>query len=157
MKIVHIVLGKANPERMNGVNKVVHQLAMTMQQKALDVEVWGITRTPEAQTPKRSYPLHLFAGSGRNFALDPRLQESIEALPEDCCVHFHGVFIPAFHTIARLLKKQNIPWVVTPHGAYDPHSIKRNYWTKLAYHCLCDAWVLRNAYAVQAITAHEQK
>ena len=24
MEIIHIVLGKANPERMNGVNKVVH-------------------------------------------------------------------------------------------------------------------------------------
>ena len=27
MEIIHIVLGKANPERMNGVNKVVFQLA----------------------------------------------------------------------------------------------------------------------------------
>ena len=28
MKIIHIVLGKANPNRMNGVNKVVHNLAL---------------------------------------------------------------------------------------------------------------------------------
>jgi hypothetical protein len=27
MEIVHLILGKANPDRMNGVNKVVYQLA----------------------------------------------------------------------------------------------------------------------------------
>ena len=43
-KIVHLVLGKANPERMNGVNKVAHALAATQKDFGYDVEVWVGTR-----------------------------------------------------------------------------------------------------------------
>ena len=43
MKIIHIVLGRANPNRMNGVNRVAHNLATAQVNKGSDVSVWGIT------------------------------------------------------------------------------------------------------------------
>ena len=43
MKIIHLILGRANPNRMNGVNKVVHNLATVQSQKGYTIEVWGIT------------------------------------------------------------------------------------------------------------------
>jgi len=42
MNIIHLVLGKANPNRMNGVNKVANQLATTMTNLNKEVELWGI-------------------------------------------------------------------------------------------------------------------
>ena len=47
MKIIHAVLGKANPDRMNGVNKVAHQLAKTQQGMGHEVTVWGIASSLE--------------------------------------------------------------------------------------------------------------
>jgi hypothetical protein len=45
-KIIHLVLGKANPDRMNGVNKVAHNQAIALFELGCDVEIWGITKTP---------------------------------------------------------------------------------------------------------------
>ena len=47
MEIIHIVLGKANPDRMNGVNKVVYQLATKQADFGEKVAVWGITNDTE--------------------------------------------------------------------------------------------------------------
>jgi hypothetical protein len=43
MEIIHIVLGKANPDRMNGVNKVVYQLATKQVEFGENVAVWGLS------------------------------------------------------------------------------------------------------------------
>jgi len=42
INIIHLVLGKANPQRMNGVNRVVHQLANTQAALGQSVTIWGI-------------------------------------------------------------------------------------------------------------------
>ena len=48
MKIIHLVLGKANPNRMNGVNKVAHYHAEYLHKLGHEVEIWGLTSTPTA-------------------------------------------------------------------------------------------------------------
>ena len=44
MEIIHLVMGKANPQRMNGVNKVVYQLATKQAEAGIKVQVWGFTK-----------------------------------------------------------------------------------------------------------------
>ena len=56
-QIIHVVLGKANPERMNGVNRMVHGLADNQAQAVL----WGLCHEPDAPTPPRSYELLTFS------------------------------------------------------------------------------------------------
>ena len=51
MEIIHLVLGKANPLRMNGVNKVVHELAEQQCASGLKASVWGITAQPVHDYP----------------------------------------------------------------------------------------------------------
>ena len=80
MKIVHLVLGKANPERLNGINRIVHNLALAMHRQDFDVEVWGITPDPDAETPAREYGLRLFPTRRNSFALDSGLNEAIREL-----------------------------------------------------------------------------
>ena len=55
MEIIHIILGKANPERMNGVNKVVHEMASNQTQRGYEVMVWGITTNPVHDYPERGF------------------------------------------------------------------------------------------------------
>jgi glycosyltransferase involved in cell wall biosynthesis len=157
MKIVHIVLGKANPDRLNGVNKAVHELASEMIRGGKDIEVWGLTTTPAEKTFKRTYPLHLFDCDGRSFVLSPLLMEAIDALPQNSCVHFHGGLIPIFYKMAVALHKRRIPWVLTPHGAYMSQSLTRNYWFKAAYLCLMESFILKNARAIHVYTEAEKQ
>ena len=61
MEIIHLILGKANPDRMNGVNRAVHHLATSQAQNGMHVSVWGITPTPDSAYPDgRLYTTRLF-------------------------------------------------------------------------------------------------
>ena len=60
MKIIHVVLGKANPNRMNGVNKVAHNLATIQKKLSIDVEIIGLTNTPELEKIERNYNIYFF-------------------------------------------------------------------------------------------------
>ena len=63
MDIIHIVLGKANPDRMNGVNKVVHQLATKQAASNRSVQVWGITEDLSHNYAERNFKTQLFKKS----------------------------------------------------------------------------------------------
>jgi hypothetical protein len=78
MKIIHIVLGKANPNRMNGVNKVVHNLATTQVELGHQVQVIGLTNSSENDNFDRSYELKIFPR--KNINLDHKLIKYIESL-----------------------------------------------------------------------------
>ena len=80
MKIIHLVLGKANPDRMNGVNKVAHNLAAFQFRRGHDVEIWGITPTPEDVPRDREYPIRLFKRARFRFTLGAALAKAIDAL-----------------------------------------------------------------------------
>jgi hypothetical protein len=60
MEIIHIVLGKANPDRMNGVNKVVYQLATKQAEFGEKVSVWGISGDTVNNYGERNFNTELF-------------------------------------------------------------------------------------------------
>jgi len=60
MEIIHIVLGKANPDRMNGVNKVVYQLATKQVEFGENVSVWGIAKDKDTNYGERNFETRLF-------------------------------------------------------------------------------------------------
>lgn len=155
MKIIHIVLGKANPNRLNGVNVSVHNLATSQRRVGHDVEVWGITKTPNASTPKRDYLLKLFSANPIRFLLDWNLRRTIDELSPDVTIHFHGVFFPEFYAISQRLMKKTISWVISPHGAYNPKSIRNNYVLKKVYFILFDSYVFQKAKAIHVHAKEE--
>jgi glycosyltransferase involved in cell wall biosynthesis len=157
VKIVHVTVGKANPERMNGVNKVVDAVARELLARNKDVEVWGITPTPEEKTMIRSYPLKLFRFSSNPFYLNKRIKNAIDDLPEQTIVHFHGVFAPPYYRMARLLKRRNIPWIIAPHGALLSASLSRRAIIKRPYLRFFDDFILSHAKFRHAITKAEQQ
>lgn len=60
MKIIHLVLGKANPNRMNGVNKLVHEMADMQATLGYNVSLWGITPELKHDYPDRHFNTILF-------------------------------------------------------------------------------------------------
>jgi len=90
MEIIHLILGKANPERMNGVNRVVYQLASRQASSGRQVQVWGITADPVHNYPERNFRTRLFRARRNPFALDPELRRSLRSLATDTVIHLHG-------------------------------------------------------------------
>jgi hypothetical protein len=59
MKILHILSGKANPNTLNGVNKVVHCIAEVQIKAGFDVTVCGVVNNEKIRH-QHKYPLVLF-------------------------------------------------------------------------------------------------
>jgi glycosyltransferase involved in cell wall biosynthesis len=154
MKIVHILLGKPNPNTMNGVNKIVHYLATYQYRFGHDVEVWGITAPPHIgeheHEHEHEYPFRTFNSSSLRFILCKELKQAVDELEPGAVVHFHSVFILEFYFISRLLIQKGIPWVLTPHGGYDSNSLSKKRILKAIFIQLFEKYVVKGAKIVHA-------
>jgi glycosyltransferase involved in cell wall biosynthesis len=133
MEIIHLILGKANPERMNGVNKVVHEMATNQVVNGYPVQVWGITAHPEHNYPDRAFTTRLFRAYRNPFRLDAALRQAFLDHKGRIVVHIHGAFIPVFYTVSRFLDVHQIPFIITPHSTYNRVMMKKNALRKKIY------------------------
>jgi glycosyltransferase involved in cell wall biosynthesis len=151
MKVVHILVGKANPNKMNGVNKVVHCLATAQLLLKYEVQVWGITKTPGLIRHQHTYELNLFSIMKNRFMINKEILEALNDASKDTIFHLHSVFLPEFYAISRQLKKRNLRWVLTPHGGYSAESLKKNYWIKRVYKFLFENDIISGASAIHTL------
>lgn len=154
-KIVHIILGKANPARMNGVNKVVYELATHQADEGLEVEVWGLTADPVHNYPDRNFKSRLFRTFRNPFAMDEALKQAIQDEKASAIYHLHGGWIPVFSTVARFIEKSGALAVLTPHGAYNTIAMKKSAWRKKIYFNLFEKHVLRSVRYIHSIGKSE--
>jgi glycosyltransferase involved in cell wall biosynthesis len=157
MEIIHLILGKANPDRMNGVNRAVHHLATSQSKNGLRVSVWGITPTPEAAYPEgRLYATRLFRARRNKMTLDRSLIRALQEVRPGVVFHFHGGFIPEYYHAARILNRLGIPYIFTPHGSYNTVAMKRSGWRKRLYMILFERFVLDHARAIHLLGQSEE-
>lgn len=151
LKIIHLVLGKANPNRMNGVNKVVNSLAENQANMGYDVWVWGITKQPVHDYPERQYNTKLFLDKGK-FSLDPEIySELLNLKDKELVFHIHGGFISQFYFVAKALVKYSIPYVFTPHGAYNLVALERSKLKKKVFIKLFENFLVKHAKSIHLI------
>ena len=156
MKIIHIVLGRANPHRMNGVNRVVHNLATAQTLIGEDVEVWGISGSYlEKDEVERNYATSWFRPKGK-FGLDKALIDAIRSVGAKAVCHLHGGFIPVFLTLSKHLKKERIPFFLTPHGTYTQGAMQGNSFVKKWYFEFIERKMLLRAQEVQCLGHAEE-
>lgn len=155
MKVIHVVLGKANPNRMNGVNKVAHQLAMNLFAQKVPVEIWGITKTPTDAVYTRPFPTRLFRAQPIYRDLDPAMMLAISKESRATIFHIHGAFIHDFYKLSCLLKEFNFDYVYTPHGAFNKIALEKSKWIKKIYISRYEKTILRNAKMVQLLGQSE--
>lgn len=156
-KIIHIALGKANPERSNGVNKVVNSILTYQVSNGFDAEFWGITFNPVHNYPKRNYKTRVFNDYKLKFKIDPELKKAIQQLdPGKVIFHLHGAFIPQFYMVMRQLRKCQIPYFFTPHGGYNFVALQRSALRKKSYIRLFERGLVNNAKGVQLLGQSEK-
>lgn len=155
MEIVHLVLGKANPNRMNGVNKVVFQLATNQHISGKKVAVWGITANPIHDYGERVFKTELFKAHKNPFKIDYKLKQELLKNKDKIVVHFHGGWIPIYFSLSKFLRRNNIKFVLTPHGAYNTIAMQRSNWIKKIYYNLFEKSVLRNASKIHSLGESE--
>lgn len=155
MEIIHLVLGKANPDRMNGVNKVVFQLATEQATSGRAVEVWGITARPVHDYGERHFRTRLFKAQYFPFGIDPALKAALKAKKGGAIVHLHGGWIPVYASLSAYMSSIGMPFVLTPHGAYNTIAMRRSGWQKKLYFRLFEKKMLRRAQQIHAIGQSE--
>ncbi len=154
--IAHFVLGRANPERLNGVNHVVHHLAAAQAARGLDVRVFGLVEDTSSDSGERPYPLHVLPRGKGQFRLSRELLAALDALPSTTVAHLHGGFLPTMSALGRALRKRRIPYVLTPHGSYQRLARAKSGIRKRIYTLLFERRLLRGARMVQAFSARER-
>jgi len=155
MEIIHIVLGKANPERMNGVNKVVYQLATKQVNFNVKVSVWGITNDKENNYGERNFETQLFLKQRNPFAISEELKLAIIDKKDKAVFHLHGGWIPVFYSLAKLMHQHQISFVLTPHGAYNTIAMQRSSWIKKFYFSLFEKKLLSRTSKIHCIGKSE--
>lgn len=155
MEIIHIILGKANPNRMNGVNKVVFELATRQQVTGRRVSVWGFTSDTEHNYPTRTFSTRLFQRFRMPFQVDPAFKHALTELPTNTIFHFHGGFQPLFYALAGLLQQQGFRYVITAHGAYNRVAMEKGWLRKIIYRRLFEIPLLRKASVVHSLGQSE--
>jgi glycosyltransferase involved in cell wall biosynthesis len=155
MEIIHLILGKANPERMNGVNKVVYQMATRQQNAGKKVTVWGITKDLSHNYGERNFKTILFQAHKNPFKIDSVLKKELIKNQNNIVVHLHGGWVPIYASLARFLKKNNISFVLTPHGAYNTIAMQRSGITKKLYFQLFEKTLLKNAKRIHSLGQSE--
>ncbi|SIP94190.1 glycosyltransferase family 4 protein [Chryseobacterium sp. RU33C] len=155
MGIVHLILGKANPEKMNGVNKVVYNIATKQAQNKENVEVWGISENTEINYPERIFVTRIFKKKRNPFSIPDDLKKEILAADQATIFHFHGGWIPLFSSLSKLLKKNNYRYVITPHGAYNSIAMEKSKYTKKIYFEIFEKKVIENACKIHCIGESE--
>ncbi len=142
MEIIHLILGKANPERMNGVNRVVHEMATVQTNYGYNVQVWGITANTVHDYPVRVFTTRLFQSYKNPFKTDRKLKQALLEKAGSIVVHIHGAFLPRFYSISGFLRQHNIPFILTPHSSYNLVMMKKNALIKKIYFSLFEKKLL---------------
>ncbi|WP_158622642.1 glycosyltransferase family 4 protein [Pedobacter sp. KBW06] len=155
MEIIHLILGKANPERMNGVNKVVHEMATRQAVSGENIEVWGITEHPVHDYPARNYVTRLFQSGKNAFSLSDALKKEICAKKAGTIFHLHGGFIPQMYSASMWLKKHKIPFIITPHGSYNKIAMVKSKLIKQLYFRLFERKILVAASSIHSLGQSE--
>ncbi len=156
MKIIHLVLGKANPERMNGVNKVVYNLAKSQVYSGHNVTLWGIANTELVNYGKRPFKTVLFKNMRKQFSIDSKLDIEIAKLPADSIFHIHGGFIIEFYFLIKKIKERGYKVIFTPHGSYNKEALKKNRLIKFFYLRTIEKFLLRKVDVIHSVGESEQ-
>lgn len=151
MEIIHVILGKANPERMNGVNRVVNEMATNQVRLGYEVQVWGITANPVHDYPSRNFTTQLFRSFKNPFALDAKLKKKLRSKKGKIVVHLHGAFLPRFYSVAMFLSRNGIPFILTPHSTYNKVMMKKNAFIKKIYFSLFEKKLLDRAACIHLL------
>ncbi len=154
MKILHFILGKANPDRANGVNQVIHGLAKYQSREGHDVHVIGISQSmnvPYEKIQRECFEVDCFKDfNTKSFSYIKEIVQKVDI------VHMHGVWNKKNVVLGRYLEKIKKPYVMTAHCGYAIDRMKQsNYLFKLLFHKIWQKRLYEQASGIHALTREE--
>lgn len=149
MEIVHFLLGRCNPDSANGVDKTVYHLSRAQAMLGHDVAVFSITAKPPI--PIDRVTVKTYSPEKLPIRLPRGLIEDLFIRKPDV-VHLHSVYIPQNAFLAKHLRSQRIPYVVTPNGGLSPYVLRRRWYLKIPYKLLVERPYLNHAAFIHAVT-----
>ena len=150
MKVIHVVQGKVNPNRSNGVNSVIYGLTNSLH-GLIDVEVIGISKgvKPNTTILRNKVSVNLFPNN--KSALD-----YLKGFSNIDLVHLHSVWQWTNVVFSHYLRKVKIPYVLTIHsGLSDDRLRQSKYYFKMIFHWLFQKKIMDSAKIIQALTREE--
>ncbi|MCA8986321.1 MAG: glycosyltransferase [Planctomycetaceae bacterium] len=151
MKIVHAI-PYMHPVG-GGPPVVVDRFCRELQNQGHDVSVV----TTDALVPagdaewveayQHQYPLHVVPAARRHvFGYSSQLNSMLKhQIANADLVHLHNLWSYCTGQVDSLCKRLHVPFVVSPHGMLDPHSMSRKAWKKRLYGHLLEFPRLRHA------------
>jgi len=148
MNVIHVANIGSN--RANGVNIVVPE-HMKYQSKFSNI---GFFNFSGISVPIDSNVKIL----SKNNNLDFDLREFPEPFNRPDLVIIHDVFSTLkFYKVAKILKKENIPYIIVPHGCFTYNALKRKKIKKLIAINTIFRTLIYKATAIQYLTENERK
>jgi glycosyltransferase involved in cell wall biosynthesis len=154
MKILHVILGKADKNRANGVNQVIAGLAKYTACRGASVTVLGRAQTAENEgevIARDGFDVTIY--SKQSPAFRGAVRRAVDAAD---IVHLHGTYSPLNLWVGRICEAAGKPYVVTLHGGLSP---ARNTWQnrlqKRLFHQLFQKRHLERAALIQVLTEEE--
>jgi glycosyltransferase involved in cell wall biosynthesis len=138
LRLVHVTEGRSRINSLNGVDISLYYFGIT------DKPPVGIPGVDTVSAKKALIPV---MGTGE-------LREKICEFEPDY-VHFHGAYVPGNSAGARIARRNNIPYVVTPHGNANQDVLNRRAWLKKPYRKFWELTMLEGARFVHAIADRE--
>ncbi|WP_194851617.1 glycosyltransferase [Nonlabens antarcticus] len=86
----------------------------------------------------------------------PALKNHLEQLPANAMFHLHGVWMHAQYAAAKIASQKKIPFIVSPHGMYEPWLWKDGVVKKKLYFKLLTSSAFAKANYIHAITPEEK-
>ena len=128
MKVIHVVQGKVNPNRSNGVNSVIYGLTNAMN-NLVDVEVIGISKGVKPNT--------IILRGKVNVNLFPNNKSALyylKSINNIDIVHLHSVWQWTNVLFSAYLRKVKIPYVLTIHSGLSNDRLRQSkYYFKIIF------------------------
>lgn len=154
MRVLHFILGRANPDTSNGVNKVINGHAKFTNLHGHTVTVIGLCKSQKEKvktTERNGFYVKSFRCFFRGI-----LPEIINIKKNHDIVHLHSVWNTYNLIIACYLLKEKIPFIITPHSGLTEDRLKQSkYIFKRLYHHFLQKPIFDRASGIHALTREE--
>lgn len=151
MRVLQVFLGRANPERANGVNAVINGLCKFMGRVGAEIEAVGVSPSAsrEEVVHRDGFDVRVFpAYRGACAAYLRRVRADV--------VHLHGVWSLLNQRVMRRAGQRRLPYVVTPHaGLFADRIAQSRALGKRWFHALFQRGALSRAAGLHALCREE--
>jgi glycosyltransferase involved in cell wall biosynthesis len=148
LRIAHFLQGRCNSDSANGVEKTIYYLSRAQAELGHDVTVFSLTM--KNGLPIRGVAVRTYRPGRHSFVIPAELIADLTAF-QPALVHLHSAYVPPNASLAKMLRRMAIPYVVTPNGVLAGALVWRRPHLKLPYKHLFELPCLNRAAFVHAV------